>query len=334
MFPGDNSCFADTIFRMRQQVVQRIIHLVWVRPQKALLLQLLVREDAQLMLDQTAQLKLIEEIAAATPKVLRGKLESDDPLVRLIAIQAIASRRLPLETDLIERLNDREPAIRQAARRALIRLTRGTDFGPTPSMGKARRLRAMDKWRHWLALQKPAAPSPDVAMRVVLERADPAAAEDAEVARLSDELVKARGDKQAEVLQRLKMTRGGLHTDALALAIPRLPEPMRTKARVALAERLTRMTAKTLRERLADEDAEVRRATATACALKKVRDHVPDLIPLLLDAEAAVAEAAHHALVDLTRQDFGPKPGAPAAARARAVAAWKDWWRKHRDRAE
>ncbi len=107
---------------------------------------------------------------------------------------------------------------------------------------------------------------------------------------------------------------------------------MQKKARDALAERLARMTADTLRAKLKDANAEVRRASALACAMKEDKALVPDLITALDDADSWVVRAAAVSLRLLTGQDFGPAAGATAADRAKAVAAWKAWWKRQSGR--
>ena len=152
---------------------------------------------------------------------------------------------------------------------------------------------------------------------------------DAEVGRLSDELVKAGAGRQEEVLAKLRDGKGSVYTDALAHAIHRLEGAARGQARDALADRLTRMKKETLDDKLHDDDLEIRRAAALACAMKDEKAHVPRLIEMLQDPEAPVARAAHAALKSLTGQDFGPAAEAGQADVARAVAAWKDWWGKN-----
>jgi HEAT repeat protein len=278
------------------------------------------------------------------PGSLRDKLRAPSPVVRLLTLQVVARRRLPLETEVIERLGDPSPVVSQAARETLVRLARGTDFGPLPGTAGVRRRKAIQKWKDWLALQKVARESPAptgpavaskpavrfnpaLAMRNILAQQAALRTEDAEVQRLSKELVAAKGERQGALLDRLKTSKGGVYTDALAQAIPRLPAAMQTKARDALAERLTRMKATTLKDKLQDEDAEVRRAAALACAMKEARAQIPDLIPLLLDSERSVAAAAHAALKDLTGRDFGPHAKATAGERTLALLAWRDWWK-------
>jgi len=91
---------------------------------------------------------------------------------------------------------------------------------------------------------------------------------------------------------------------------------------------LSRMTVATLRDKLQDENAEIRRATALACAMKEQKAFVPDLIGMLNDSEPRVIRAAHAALKALTQEDFGPEEGARKAARDRAIEQWRDWWAK------
>ena len=119
-----------------------------------------------------------------------------------------------------------------------------------------------------------------------------------------------------------------MYTQALAAAIPRLSGSGKVKARDALAERIARMTASTVADKLQDEDLEIRRAAALACAMKEQKTFIPKLLPLLEDPEASVVRAAHAALRTLTGRDFGPADAASRAERDKAVTAWKFWWTK------
>ena len=109
------------------------------------------------------------------------------------------------------------------------------------------------------------------------------------------------------------------YTDGLAAAIPQLDGAVKSKAREALAERLARMTAATLRDKLTEDNPEIRRAAALACTVKGDKQFVPDLIPLLEDHEPLVARAAQAALKDLTGQNLGARPD-----------KWKAWWKKQK----
>jgi hypothetical protein len=154
------------------------------------------------------------------------------------------------------------------------------------------------------------------------------AAPSAEVKKLVAELVNADPQKRGELLEQYRDAKGIDFTDALALAIAELPEDFQKKARDCLAARLARMTAATLRFRLTDANAELRRAAAVACAMKEDKTLIPDLIKVLEDHEPWVVRAAGVALARLTGQDFGPKADATPAERAAAVRAWKEWWLK------
>jgi HEAT repeat protein len=156
----------------------------------------------------------------------------------------------------------------------------------------------------------------------------PAEEQQADAARLGSDLVNSPPGQQETLLAKLRDSKGLPYTDALAEAIPPLGLEAKEKARDALAQRLTRMTAATLRDKLQDDNAEVRRAASLACAMKESRAHVPDLIPLLEDPEVSVARAAHAALKSLTGKDFGPTPNAPRRARQEAAAKWLVWWKK------
>ena len=127
-------------------------------------------------------------------------------------------------------------------------------------------------------------------------------------------------------LREAKDTKGTDYTAALVSAIPRLDDRRRDQAREALAERLTRMTAKTLRVMLADPESELRRAAALACAMKDDKAHVPDLIARVTDPSDAVVQAARAGLKSLTAQDFGPPAGSDDEARKKAAGLWNRWY--------
>jgi HEAT repeat protein len=72
-------------------------------------------------------------------------LRSSDPRVRALAAEVAGDRRNPrYAADLVEGLNDNEPAVRRAAHTALVRLL-GTDVSPGQE-GAA----AQEKWREAL----------------------------------------------------------------------------------------------------------------------------------------------------------------------------------------
>ncbi len=147
--------------------------------------------------------------------------------------------------------------------------------------------------------------------------------------RLVSQLLDGSGARQDDALAKLRDGKGAAYTDALAAAIHRLNGPIKKKAREALAERLSGLKAITLGDKMEDEDLEVRRAAALACAMKEDTTNVGKMIDLLQDPESTVVRASHAALKELTKQDFGPGEDPTPAETAKAVAAWKAWWQKN-----
>jgi uncharacterized protein (TIGR03067 family) len=148
---------------------------------------------------------------------------------------------------------------------------------------------------------------------------------------IGKDLITASAERQSALIEKLRDTLGSANTEALAQAIAKLEGPVKLKAQDALAERLSRMKPSTLQDKLQDENAEVRRAAALACAMKRDKDLVPEVIKLLSDQEARVARAAHRALQLLTGEDFGwPADGTPVE-RANAIERWRSYWAKQQE---
>lgn len=316
--------------------------------------QQLLRQLQQSQLMKTVQLdRQMRELSDKGPEALKAALDDPKPEKRLLAALTIGKHGPALTDELIERLTDSNAQVRQAARNSLIRLSvdavdrkgnpvggRAVDFGPTPDANQAVQKAAARKWRTWFERQqakaagvKPAK-APAVAAAPVAPAKDiaaPPVAPEAQAAQLGKELIAAPAERRDVVLAELRDHKGGAYTQALAEAIPRLTGEKQTNARDALAERLTRMTAATLTDKLRDDDPEVRRAAALACAMKELNTHVPDLIPLLEDSAAIVPPAARAALKSLTNKDFGPVASDDPDGQARVAAAWKEWWRKHKE---
>ncbi len=187
--------------------------------------------------------------------------------------------------------------------------------GQVKDPGKAE-LRAGRDFKPPAAMLPAAVPEPGV------RPAEPVAAASAQV--IAEGLV--NGPDFPTALRDAKDTKGTEFTAALVSAIPRLNDQRRDQARDALAERLTRMTAKTLRTMLTDPDSELRRAAALACAMKDDKAHVGDLIGRVVDPSDAVVQAARAGLKSLTGQDFGPPAGSDDEARKKAAGSWSRWY--------
>jgi hypothetical protein len=149
---------------------------------------------------------------------------------------------------------------------------------------------------------------------------------------LADALVNAEGAKRKSLLDAYQKGKGSHFSFALAAAIPRLEGQARAQAREALADRLTRMTASTLRNYLQDDAPELRSAAALACAAKEDKSLMPELIALLIDQDKRVPRAALASLKALTGQDLGPSPDATPEERIAAVERWRDWWKRNQPR--
>jgi hypothetical protein len=154
--------------------------------------------------------------------------------------------------------------------------------------------------------------------------AAPAPSADEEARRVARELTTAIGNRQEELLEKLRSEKGGSYTVALAEVIPSLGGTMQSRAREALIERLMRMTPKTLQGYLQYKDVELRRAAAIAAGRKEpkevaAKDLANDLITLLSDADRDVSYEAYQSLKKLSGKDFGKTP-----------SKWKDWAAKQR----
>jgi HEAT repeat protein len=293
-----------------------------------------------LLLQQSSVKLFIDKITKEKPDVLQKQLQSKDSLARLLVITMIGQRKIHLEVEIIQSLNDPLPEIRQAAHNALVRISRGTDFGPVPGASRRGVERAVEKWRHWLELQKSA--SPEVLAKNAAKAAGkPVKAEPIDIVPLilepaerrapkesPNELLNAKGEAQLALLARLRDGADDDNTVVLALAIPKLNGDVRHEARDALTHRLARLSASALRDKLQDDDLEVRRAAALACGRKLAKDLIGDLITLLNDPEMDAVQSARAALTELTGEDFGPTRDAVHRERDEAVAAWRKWWKQ------
>jgi HEAT repeat protein len=264
---------------------------------------------------------LFQEMVRQEPEELKSRLEDKEPDIRLVATQAIADRRLHFEESLIDLLNDPSKEVQQAAQQALVRLSRGNNFSQDARA-----------WHQWLLWQDiPGQPSPGW---------------------LAQKLRDGPPDLQKWLFAQLRDWHREDGTSILACTIPLLAPvsepandsqeaepkgPSKTNAeevadtpqdrlRRVLAGRLSKLSATALEDSLKGSNAEIRRAAASACALRKDKGHVPALVEALKDAEAAVSQAAHDALRELTGQDFGPPPGGDRARIESAAAAWLRWW--------
>jgi hypothetical protein len=164
------------------------------------------------------------------------------------------------------------------------------------------------------------------APKPVVPATNPADDFDTQAARLTNGLLHASGQQRDEMIATLRDTKGSVYTEALARAAGQLKDTARTQARNALDNRLTRMTAGTLKEMLEDDNPEVRRSSAAACGSKEEKQLIPQLITCLSDKQSMVVRAAHESLKSLSGKDFGPNDETDGAQKAQAILAWRSWW--------
>jgi hypothetical protein len=94
---------------------------------------------------------LVSSLSRQTTAFIKDKLKDDRAEVRAAAAKAVASKVPALAGDVIDLLKDDDPAVRDAAHEALVRLNRGADLGPAPKAGDGERTSAIEKWRDWWA---------------------------------------------------------------------------------------------------------------------------------------------------------------------------------------
>ncbi|MFO0799862.1 MAG: HEAT repeat domain-containing protein [Gemmataceae bacterium] len=142
----------------------------------------------------------------------------------------------------------------------------------------------------------------------------------------TDLVAAANGAGFAKSLSDARDAKGSDYTAGLAAAVHRLDGEAKKTAREALADRLARMSAATLRGLMGSSDPEVRRGAVLAAAMRDDKDHVPDLIERINDEDDRVVRAARAGLRSLTGQDHGPPTDAGPGQRAAAAGAWRAWW--------
>jgi HEAT repeat protein len=86
-------------------------------------------------------------------------LRDSDQWVRWGAATFIGRKHVHAEKELIALLSDPVIEVREAAHQALVKLARGTDFGPSIHDPQPKIQQAIKRWQEWLALQDPSAPT-------------------------------------------------------------------------------------------------------------------------------------------------------------------------------
>jgi hypothetical protein len=317
----------------------------------------MIREQIAMQQLQVMRLRYWEILFLTTIEMsepeLRAALRHRSGDRRFAAAYVVGERLLEWPEDLIPRLEDNSPWVRQAARRSLIilsflalnpeearkirarqrtepakplaELNQPVDFGPAPTANRVAQARAARQWREWWAEQESRRPRKGSEL---VADARPVT-HSAEGGRLAGKLLRTASEDRPGVVATYRDNKGVEYSEALAIAAARESGEARGQLREALAARMARMKDKSLLSYLQDEDPELRRAAVLGLALRKRASCMPQVIGVLLDPDPSVERAAHAALCSLSGgQDFGPAMHAPEQERQDAVARWRAWWEK------
>jgi hypothetical protein len=135
-----------------------------------------------------------------------------------------------------------------------------------------------------------------------------------------------RGQRLKDVLTELGARNGDEALAALGIAAASYEKDVRALARDLLDKSLVRQGVRVIKEKTKDDRAEVRAAAVRVIAGKGLKMG-GELIDLLDDENAGVRDAAHTALVKLSKgTDHGPAKDASAEERDESVKKWRAWW--------
>jgi hypothetical protein len=104
-------------------------------------------------IQQHARGLLDKHLARQPAALVKDKLKDDRAEVRAAAARAVATRGLRYGAELIDLLTDSDKGVRQAARQALVRISRGQDYGPEPGASEDEVTAAVRDWSAWWTKQ-------------------------------------------------------------------------------------------------------------------------------------------------------------------------------------
>jgi hypothetical protein len=87
-------------------------------------------------------------------RVIKERTKDDRAEVRAATARVIGDKNLKLGDELIDLLGDDNVAVREAAHAALVKLSKGADYGPAKDATTAERDEAVKKWRAWWEKQR------------------------------------------------------------------------------------------------------------------------------------------------------------------------------------
>ena len=156
MTPMQQTPFASQFPMQPQYPLQNLLQQQLLLQQQVVLQNLIQRQ-------QNVMQDLIRRLSNEDEPAVKEALRSKQTPLRLAAAVVVGQKSLPLQNDLIRLLEDRNDAVRQAARRGLVQLStaaavkgslssrtaRAVDFGPAPNASQAGQSKAARKWQEW-----------------------------------------------------------------------------------------------------------------------------------------------------------------------------------------
>jgi hypothetical protein len=104
-------------------------------------------------IQQLAQTLLVRNLSQQQLTRVKEKLKDGKAEVRLAAARVSINRNLPVVNEFIDLLSDEDDSVRGLAHQTLVRVARGTDYGPSKGATKEDCDRAAERWRSWWSRQ-------------------------------------------------------------------------------------------------------------------------------------------------------------------------------------
>jgi hypothetical protein len=151
----------------------------------------------------------------------------------------------------------------------------------------------------------------------------------------TDELLRLssseKGAKLLPILAELETRKGPEVITALAAAAGASEAEVSKTARAALERNLALQGVAVVKERLKDDNSDVRQAAVKAAAAQRPPLGA-ELIAALADPQREIREAAHQALIKLNNgKDLGPDAAEPSPSEIdMAQQRWREWWARQR----
>jgi hypothetical protein len=283
---------------------------------------------------------------------IMDKIQDKDTLTRLAALMVAHRRGINLGERLLALIRDKAPEIRQEARRTLVELANGTDFGPSENSDLIAAEESAGRWQKWLAWHDQVLAyrrdEPSVLL-VRLNDADAskrwAAVAVVKARRLSvpDKLIPLLRDANSDVQQEARQALAELARDC-----DFGPSQGADSAEVARA--VASWTKWIEREKFMPRYASVSsedlalsfRSTnpgqrwAAVAAARRRHEHMEDAFILLLcDPDNEIRQESRAAMKQLADGlDFGPLDNALEDQCQDASQKWSDWWNQKKARSE